>query len=210
MNTWNIPALLAFHRSAFGDARMEDPPAPPPADPLADPPKDETKFSQADVDRMIADRLKRAKPADYDELKGKAKRLDEIEAASASELEKAVKTARAEGESEATKRANGRLVAAEARALAAEAKFRNPALAVKSVDLSSVAVGDDGEVDSAAIKKALDDLAKSDPYLVLSDEPPKPPPTFGGGPRPTPPTPTDPRSADLAQIEADLVANRRK
>ncbi len=207
MNTWYIPALLAFHRSVFGGSRMEDPPAPPPAD---DPPKDEPKFTQADVDRMIADRLKRAKPADYDDLKGKAKRLDELEAASASELEKAVKSARAEGESEATKRANSRLVAAEARALAAEAKFRNPGLAVKTVDLSSVSVGDDGDVDSTAIKKALDDLAKSDPYLVLNDDPPKPPPTFGGGPRPTPPRPTDPRSADLAQIEADLVANRRK
>jgi hypothetical protein len=138
-----------------------------------------------------------------------AKRLAEIEDANASEMEKAVKTARAEGETEATKRANARLIAAEARALAAEAKFRNPALAVKTVDLSGVTVGDDGEVDSAAIRSALDDLAKSDPYLV-GEEPPKPPPSFGGGPRPTPPTPMDPRAADLAQIEADLNAAQRR
>jgi hypothetical protein len=138
-----------------------------------------------------------------------AKRLAEIEDANASELEKAVKAARAEGETEATKRANARLIAAEARALAAEAKFRNPALAVKTVDLSGVTVGDDGEVDSVAIKAALEDLAQSDPYLV-GEEPPKPPPSFGGGPRPTPPTPTDPRAADLAQIEADLNAAKRR
>lgn len=184
------------------------PPAPPAPDASPAPEPDRT-FTQADVDRLIADRLKRAKPADYDELKGKAKRLDDIEAASATELEKAVKTARSEGETDATKRANTRLIAAEARALAAEAKFRNPGLAVRSVDLTGVSVNDDGEVDAAAIKAALDGLAASDPYLV-GEEPPKPPPSFGGGPRQTPPTPTDPRSADLAQIEADLKTNRRK
>jgi len=53
---------------------------------------DERTFSQDEVNKIVADRLKRAKvtpPADYDELKAKAARLDELEAANKSDLEKA-------------------------------------------------------------------------------------------------------------------------
>lgn len=48
-------------------------------------------FSQADVDRIVADRLKREKEkyADYDDLKGKAEKLKDIEAAQMTEQEKA-------------------------------------------------------------------------------------------------------------------------
>lgn len=48
--------------------------------------------SQEDLDRIIRDRVKRerAKFGDYAELKAKAARFDEIEAASKSELEKAI------------------------------------------------------------------------------------------------------------------------
>lgn len=48
-------------------------------------------FSQADVDRIVADRLKREKEkyADYEELKGKAEKLKDIEAAQMTEQEKA-------------------------------------------------------------------------------------------------------------------------
>lgn len=54
--------------------------------------ENEKTFTQAEVDAIVGDRLKRerAKHADYSELKAKAARLDEIEAASKSELEKAV------------------------------------------------------------------------------------------------------------------------
>lgn len=49
--------------------------------------------------QQLAERLARAKPADYDDLKAKAARLDEIEAASKSEAEKAAdKAAKAEAE----------------------------------------------------------------------------------------------------------------
>ena len=37
--------------------------------------------------KQLAERLERAKPADYDDLKAKAQRLDEIEAANKSEIE---------------------------------------------------------------------------------------------------------------------------
>ena len=52
----------------------------------------ERTFTQAEMDAIIGDRLKRerAKYADYDELMKKAKAYDEAEEASKSELQKAV------------------------------------------------------------------------------------------------------------------------
>lgn len=47
--------------------------------------------SQDDLNRIIGERVKRAKPADYDDLKKKAAKLDEIEAANQTEAEKAAK-----------------------------------------------------------------------------------------------------------------------
>ena len=47
--------------------------------------------SQDDLNRIIGERVKRAKPADYDDLKTKAAKLDEIEAANQTEAEKAAK-----------------------------------------------------------------------------------------------------------------------
>lgn len=54
-------------------------------------------FTQAEVDAIIGDRLKRdrAKYADYEELKEKAGRLDAIEEAAKSELQKATEKAAA-------------------------------------------------------------------------------------------------------------------
>lgn len=45
--------------------------------------------------KQLAERLERAKPADYDELKAKAARLDELEEASKSEIQKAIDRATA-------------------------------------------------------------------------------------------------------------------
>lgn len=55
----------------------------------------EKTFNQAELDQIIADRLKREreKYADYDALKEKATRLDEIEEASKTELQKATERA---------------------------------------------------------------------------------------------------------------------
>lgn len=85
-----------------------------PDDPKEDTPTpkkdDEGKtFTQADVDRIVADRLSRekAKYSDYDELKAKADQFDEAEAANKSEADKlrdeneALKTKLSEGESKA-------------------------------------------------------------------------------------------------------------
>lgn len=66
---------------------MADDPAP---DPKPDPAPTKT-FTQEDVDRIVQDRVARVKstpPDDYDDLKAKAARLDEIEAKSKTDFEK--------------------------------------------------------------------------------------------------------------------------
>lgn len=141
--------------------------------------------SQADLDKVLGQRLvrEREKFADYDSLKEKAAAHDAAIDAARTESEKAVDAARKEGETTATERANARIVAAEARALAATEKFRNPVAAVKLLDLTGVSVGADGEVDAEALKAKLKALAESDPYLVDDGKkaPPKPDRTQGGG-----------------------------
>lgn len=107
-------------------------------------------------------------------------RIEELEAASKSDLEKAVDAARKEGESAAAQRVNERLVKSEARALAAQAKFRDAGDAVHFLDLADVKVADDGTVDAAAITKQLDQLAKDKPYLLSDDKPPVPTPGQAG------------------------------
>lgn len=54
-------------------------------------------FTQADVDAMIGERLARAKAkyADYDDLKSKAEKFDELQEANKSELQKANEKAQA-------------------------------------------------------------------------------------------------------------------
>ena len=66
-------------------------------------------FTQAEVDAIVGDRLKRerAKYADYDDLKAKAAKFDEMEEASKTELQKAIDKSKAlQTELDALKSAN--------------------------------------------------------------------------------------------------------
>jgi hypothetical protein len=141
--------------------------------------------SQADLDRIISDRLarEREKYADYSDLKAKAEAHDAALEAAKSDADKAIDAARAEGETAATTAANARIVKAEAKVLASDAKFRNPSLAIATIDLSDVKVNDDGSIDSDAVKAKLKALAESDPYLVDDGKklPLKPDRSQGGG-----------------------------
>lgn len=112
------------------------------------------------------------------DLRPKAQRLDEIEAANATELEKAVKAARDEERKAVATGFNRRIAAAEIKA-AAGSRFNDPADAVAYLtdELDSF-VGNDGEVDSKAVAKAVDALLKAKPYLAASAEP-----DFDSGPR---------------------------
>lgn len=157
----------------------------PPADPPADKP---IQTTQAEIDRIVEDRLNReraTKYADYNDLKAKAEKFDQAQADAATELDKAKAAAKEEGKSEATAAVNQRVVKAEAKVQAGEMSFHNPARAAALLDLSKVKVGDDGEPDSAAVKALLKALAESDPYLVKSDDgkPRRPRPNNGQGPR---------------------------
>lgn len=78
--------------------------------------------------------------------------------------ENALEAARRDGESAATKRANERLVKAELRS-AAKGKLSNVADALVFIDVSSIEVGDDGEVDTGALDAAIATLLTERPYL---------------------------------------------
>lgn len=71
--------------------------------------------SQDELNRIIGERVKRAKPADYDDLKAKAAKLDEIEQANQTEAEKAAtRLAELEAELNTTRRDSLRLKIASA------------------------------------------------------------------------------------------------
>jgi hypothetical protein len=152
------------------------------ATPKTPAPGPEKMHTQADVDRIVAERVAREqkKFADYADVKAKASKLDQLEAANATELERAVKAARDEVNAEWAQKANTRLVAAEARALAASNRFRDASDAVRFIDLTGVPVSDDGAVDTDAIAKQLAQLAKDKPYLIVEDTPPVPTPNRVG------------------------------
>lgn len=140
-------------------------------------------FTQAEVDSIVLKRAERVaadKYSDYGELQAKAKQLSQLEQASATDLEKAVAKARSEAQSEVRQETNAKLVAAEARAIAAEVKFRNPKLVIRALDLSGVKVADDGTIDDGAIRSLLTELAKDEPYL-LDDGKVRPKPDPGQG-----------------------------
>lgn len=131
-------------------------------------------FTQADLDRIVADRVarERAKYADYGDLKKKA-------AAAMTEQERAVADAEARGMSTALAASSGRLARAEFRAAAA-GRVDKEALDgfLEYVDPAKF-VGEDGEPDGKAIEAAIKKLA------------PQRPTNFDGGARTTAGRPTD-------------------
>lgn len=66
---------------------------------------------------------------------------------------------------EALAAANERILKAEVR-VAAAGKLADPADALRFLDLSSIEVGEDGEIDAATIASAIDDLLTQKPYLA--------------------------------------------
>lgn len=132
------------------------------------------KFSQADIDRIVQDRLARAKskpPADYDDLKARAAKLDELEAASKSDLQKA---------QEAQRKADERAAAAEARANetarrhaiereAGKQKAADPddvfaVLQTTAKYRDMVTMSDDGQV--TGVEEAVKAILADKPHLV--------------------------------------------
>ncbi|GAA4908083.1 hypothetical protein [Streptomonospora salina] len=108
------------------------------------------------------------------ELEPKAAKADELEQANATENERAVTAAKAETEKATAEKYRGLLVQAEARALAAELKFRDPEDAVRLVDLADVEAGEDGAVDRESIRSVLRTVADKKPYLIEAAPVPSP------------------------------------
>lgn len=138
---------------------------------------DEKTFSQADIDRVVADRIarERAKYSDYADLKKKAK-------AAMSDQERAITEAEQRGRSVALQSAGSRLAKAELRAAAA-GQVSPEALDgfLEYADLSRF-VGEDGEPDSKAIAAAVKKLSGSAPSKTTN---------FDGGARSSADKPDD-------------------
>lgn len=131
---------------------------PDPVDPRSDPdPTPDKTFTQADLDRIVADRLARDRKGreDYDDLKTKLTALEQAEA----DRDKALTTA------------NQRLIDAEFRSLAREVNIPTDRLAaaLKLADLTSVTL--DGEGNAVGVKEAVEALIATNAYLVEKTTP---------------------------------------
>ena len=135
--------------------------------------------SQADLDRIIQERIarERNKFADYDDLKAKATEYDQFKESSKSEQQKAIDAAKAEGAQEVTGRFTKRIVNAEIKATAAALGFSDPGDAIALFgDISEVKIEDDGP-DAEAIKVRLSEIAEKKPYLLKEAKGSTPPAT---------------------------------
>lgn len=170
-------------------------PREPPSDPTTDPAGGGTQpgtggertFTQADLDRIVADRLQRerAKYADYDDLKTKAEQLRQIEDAQKTELERAQEEAKKarEERDRAMQEAQDRLIQAAFVSEAAKLNAAHPADAYHLADLSGITVSESGGVEGVAeIVKGLVDSGR----LPVSGRPRAPSLDggAGGGERP--------------------------
>ncbi|WP_139074660.1 scaffolding protein [Paenibacillus elgii] len=174
-----------------------------------------TPEQQAEIDRMVSDRLARQakKYADYDDLKTKVTTFeqaeedrlkaamsekDRLEAEKAEALKKAEE---AEGKAQSTlDAANKRMIKAEFRALARELGVRADALddAFVLADLTAVTVDDDGNIDG--VQGAVEALLKAKPYLVAEAK--TKPKTIG--------EPSNPTQDEIKTLEQQLAEAQKK
>lgn len=136
----------------------------PPANqdpPKNDPPADDKKFTQADVDKIIGDRLKRERDGWKKELEEEKRKADMT---ANEKLADELKQANEKISATETK-ANARAITAEAKiaAQAAGIKPERITAALKLADFSDVAVGEDGEPDAKAVKSKIEALLKEYP-----------------------------------------------
>ena len=129
-------------------------------------------FTQTELDAIIADRLKRerAKTADYDDLKAKASKLDELEEAQKSELEKAQERAdKAEALAKAAEeRAQAIALRSAIVAAASRLDFVDPEDAFALLDKSALSTTDEGKLEG--VDEALKALAEAKPHLLKQDD----------------------------------------
>lgn len=176
---WTDGTLLPIVRGGADDPPKDppadpppaDPPAdPPPADPPADPPPKAVEFSpeqQAELGRRIAEERSKAAAAAKKAAEDEAKQAAERAKMDETERLKAEKADADKAAADATDKANVRVITAEAKVQAVEAGADPKQLAyvLKLADLADVAVNDDGEPDTKAIRKAIDKVLADVPAL---------------------------------------------
>lgn len=156
----------------------QDPPADPNTDPGEDPSTDPAGQNDGDDDgadslgdpgKKALDRMK----AERNEAKKAARERDaeiaelkrQIEAKDKTPEENELEAARAEARAETLSKANERVLRSEVKSAAA-GKLRNPADALKLLDLKDFDVNEDGDVDTDQIQDAISDLLEEKPYLA--------------------------------------------
>lgn len=125
-------------------------------------------FTEEQVNKIVQERLAREqkKYADYDDLKAKASKFDELDEQNKSELQKANdRAAKLERDlADATAAAQDSLLRSAVISEAAKRKVVDPDAALALVDRSLLEFGDDGSPTNIA--DAMDQLLKAKPYLV--------------------------------------------
>lgn len=141
-----------------GRSTPDAPPQPDPDTPGAD--------ALGDPGKKALDAMKAKWKAAEDKARLADERAAAAEAkAAGKEAEFTAEQERRKVESAANEKANQRILKAEIRAAAAN-KLADPTDALRYLDLEQFEVGDDGEVDAAAITAAIEDLVTSKPYLA--------------------------------------------
>lgn len=132
--------------------------------------KAERLFTQDEVDRIVARRLARAVPADYDEVKAKAQRLDEYEKNREADIEAAVKKAVDEATLALTEKHLAERVLDKIE-VAASGKFADVEDARLRLRDRAADFVKDGQIDVEAITAALDEILESHPHLRAPSTP---------------------------------------
>lgn len=176
---------------------------------------DPKTFSQEDLDRIVGERLARERsnapkvPDDYEDLKAKAARLTELEAAGQSDLDKA--NARAEQAEAKAQQAETKAAEAESRATAAQRRQSVIEAASAPIKVGEqehrfvdptvlpMFIPDDVDItDPAAVSTALAKVLTNRPYLAATGRTGVP--NFEAGPRGNAPSK---QGGDAGQAEAD-------
>lgn len=129
-----------------------------------------TAEQQKIVDRIVQERVARVKatpPADYEDLKAKASKLDELEAQSKSELDKALERAAAlERERDEAKLAAQETTLRSAIISTAAGKLADPTDAIALIDRSAIEFGEDGSPKN--VEDLISSLLEAKPHLAAA------------------------------------------
>lgn len=126
--------------------------------------------SQEELNQIVESRIarERKKFSDYDDLKAKAAKADELEAQALIEQERAVKDAVSNREAELNSYWAEKFAFKSAESEAAKMGFIDPSDVSRYLDVSEVM--SDGDIDSKALGKQLEQILTDRPYLAKAQE----------------------------------------